>query len=65
MQDGVTGRVVPPRSPEALADAILDLLGDPEGARRLAEAGHAVAVERFAPDVLVRAVEHEYRQVMR
>lgn len=64
VQDGVTGRVVPPRSPEALADAILDLLADPAAARRLAEAGHAVAVERFAPDVLVRAVAREYREVM-
>ncbi|HEX4901866.1 MAG TPA: glycosyltransferase family 4 protein [Acidimicrobiales bacterium] len=65
VEDGVTGRVVPPRSPDALAGAILDLLADPERARRLADAGHAVAVERFAPDVLVRAVEHEYRAVMR
>lgn len=65
VEDGVTGRVVPPRSPEALADAILDLLADPDRARRMADAGHAVAVERFAPDVLVRSVEQQYREVMR
>lgn len=65
VQDGVTGRLVEPRSPEALAEAILDLLADPVRARRLADAGHAVAVERFAPDVLVRAVEQQYREVMR
>lgn len=65
VQDGVTGRLVEPRSPEALAAAILDLLDDPAGARRLADAGHAVAVERFAPDVLVGAVEQQYREVMR
>jgi glycosyltransferase involved in cell wall biosynthesis len=65
VQDGVTGRLVPPREPAALADAILDLLADPATARRLAEAGHAVAAERFAPEVLIRAVERTYREVMR
>lgn len=64
VQDGVTGRLVEPRSPTALARAILDLLADPAEARRLADAGHAVAVERFSPQVLVRAVEQQYREVL-
>jgi len=64
VQDGVTGRLVPPRDPSALARAILDLLDDPARAARLAEAGHRVAVERFATDVLVRAVEQQYREVV-
>ena len=58
VEDGVTGRLVPPRSPEALAGAILDLLADPAAARRM-------AVARFAPDALVAAVERSYREVMR
>lgn len=62
--DGVTGRLVPARSPEALASAILDLVDDPVEARRLADAGHALAVERFAPDALVDEVERVYRSVM-
>jgi glycosyltransferase involved in cell wall biosynthesis len=65
VEDGVTGRLVPPRAPEALAGAILDLLADPDAARRMAEAGHARAVERFAPEALVAAVERSYREVMR
>lgn len=65
VEDGVTGRLVAPRSPGALADAILDLLADPDEARRLADAGHAVAVARFAPETLVRAVEQQYRDVLR
>ena len=65
VEDGVTGRIVPPRSPEALAAAILDLLADPDAAGRMAAAGHARAVERFAPDALVAAVERSYREVMR
>lgn len=63
--DGVTGRLVEPRDPAALAAAILDLLADPSEARRLAEAGHAVAVERFSPEVLVRAVDAHYRALAR
>lgn len=65
VEDGVTGRLVPPRDPAALATAILDLLADPARARRMADAGHALATERFAPDALVAAVERSYREVMR
>jgi len=39
IEDGVHGRLVPERDPEALAGAIVDLLTDPEAARRLGEAG--------------------------
>ncbi len=64
IEDGVTGRLVPPRSPKALADAIVDLLDDPQTARRLGEAARDLAAERFAPDVLVAAVEAQYREVL-
>ena len=63
--DGQTGRLVPPRSPDALATAILDLLDDPAAAGRLARAGHDVAVERFSTDALVAAVERQYQEVLR
>lgn len=62
--DGETGRLVPPRDPAALAAAIIELLDDPERAAVLAAAGHRVAVERFATDVLVDAVAVHYRGVL-
>lgn len=62
--DGETGRLVEPGDAQALADAVVDLLDHPDVAARLADAGHAVAVERFATDVLVDAVASEYRQAM-
>lgn len=65
VEDGVTGRLVPPRAPGALASAIIELLDDPQTARRLADAGHAIAVERFSPETLVAAVEEQYRMVTR
>jgi sugar transferase (PEP-CTERM/EpsH1 system associated) len=37
--DGQTGLLVPPRDPAALAHAVLQLRRDPDGARRMGEAG--------------------------
>lgn len=62
--DGQTGRLVPPGDADGLAAAVIDLLEHPDVAARLAEAGHAVAVERFATSVLVDAVAAEYRAVL-
>lgn len=45
---GEAGRVVPPRDPGALADAMLELLGDAALRRRLGALGRAGVVERFA-----------------
>ena len=47
VEDGVTGLLVEPRDPAALAGAIRRLAADPEFARALGEAGAARAEERF------------------
>lgn len=39
VQDGSTGRLVDPGAAEQLADALLEILGDPDKARRFGEAG--------------------------
>jgi rhamnosyl/mannosyltransferase len=44
---GTTGLVVPPRNPEALANAINMLLADVGLRHRMGEAGHARAMEEF------------------
>jgi L-malate glycosyltransferase len=53
--DGVTGRVVPARDPDALGAALVDLLGD--AARRAAwgAAGRARFLERFTADRMADA----------
>jgi mannosyltransferase len=61
VEDGVTGLLVQPEQPEALAEAVLRLLAD-EGLRsRMAAAGRETAVRRFdsdrAADVYVQAYE--------
>lgn len=47
VEDGVTGIVVDVHQDKAVVKAIVDLLKDPERARRMGEAGHQRAVEKF------------------
>ncbi|OQA40985.1 MAG: Glycogen synthase [Chloroflexi bacterium ADurb.Bin325] len=55
-QDGVTGRVVPPRDPVALAAAINALLADPAERARLAAAAQARVAAEFDLPVMVQRV---------
>ena len=48
--DGETGVVVEPESPRALADALEQLAGDPDRARKLGRNGAERAAEHFSPD---------------
>jgi len=47
IEDGVTGFLVPPGDPQAMADRILKLLTDQELRRRIAHRAAEVARERF------------------
>jgi sugar transferase (PEP-CTERM/EpsH1 system associated) len=62
--DGVTGFLVPPRDPQALADAILRLLRDPDLRRRMGEAGHARVAEHFSVEQMVGKTEALYEQLL-
>lgn len=55
--DGVTGRLVPPRDPAALAAALLEVLGDPALARRMGDAGARRARDLFAMDGMIKKYE--------
>ena len=50
VRDGETGILVEPRDPVDLARGILEMLGDPERARRLARRGRSLMLERFTLD---------------
>lgn len=62
--DHETGRLVPPGDPAALAETLLELLGNPAAAERLARAGRVLAEQRFATGVLVRRVADVYDEVL-
>ncbi len=49
VDDGSTGRLVPPGEPAALARALAEVLTQPDTACRMGDAGRAVARRRFDP----------------
>ncbi|MEV7182166.1 DUF3492 domain-containing protein [Kitasatospora sp. NPDC093679] len=61
---GPAGLVVPPRSPRALADACLALLGDEERRARLGLAGRLRAQERFALEPEAAAFREIYLELV-
>jgi len=63
VRDGDTGRLVPPADAPALARALLDVLRDPAGARRMGAAGRAWALGRFDLQRQVAATARVYRSV--
>ncbi|MHC4469412.1 MAG: glycosyltransferase [Planctomycetota bacterium] len=60
----VTGLLVPPRDPEALAQAILRMLRDREAAADLSRAGRARVEERFSVDAMVGGTLDVYRRTL-
>ena len=60
VEDGVSARVVPARDPEALAAAMLELLGDNALERQLGARAQLVAAERFSADRMVRRTQELY-----
>lgn len=58
--DGVTGRLVPERNPEALAAAVLDLVRGPEAARRMGAAGRRRVEDEFDLRCVARRYEDLY-----
>lgn len=62
--DGVTGIHVPPRDPEAIADAMALLLDDPARRRRFGTAGRARVESRYSWTRVAADTARIYRQVM-
>jgi glycosyltransferase involved in cell wall biosynthesis len=60
VEDGVTGLLVPPHDPPALAGAISRLLLDHPLADTLARAGHDLVHDRFCVQRMVNAVQEIY-----
>ncbi len=63
VQDGVTGLVVPPRQPQALADALLRLLGDHPTAQRMGQHGHDRVVREFSAQRMAAETMSIYARV--
>ncbi len=64
LRDGVTGRLVPPERPEALADALVEALSDPAAQGR-ARAARAEVVARYGLDRVADAFLEVYARLRR
>lgn len=63
VDDGVTGRLVPPDLVDPLAQALLELAADPAVRRRMGAVARERAVERFSLDQMVERTLAVYREV--
>jgi L-malate glycosyltransferase len=62
--DGESGLLVPPRDPQALADAVLRLLRDPELARRMGAAASRRVEAEFTLPRMVHRLECLYDELL-
>jgi L-malate glycosyltransferase len=63
IEDGVTGILVPPRDPQAMADAIVSLLKDEALRLRMGRAGLSLANARFSAERMVQDTIRVYERV--
>ncbi len=63
-QHGVTGLVVPPKDPKALAEAINTILNDRDLARNMGEAGRKRVLENFTKELMAERVLKVYQEVL-
>ncbi len=64
IEDGATGRVVPPGDPVALADALEELVRDPDGRREMGRRGRERVMRLFSTDAYVRGVLRVYDELL-
>lgn len=61
VEDGVSGRLVPPSDPEALASALSDVLGSPAAAQTYAHAAREGLRARFSTAAMLERLRAAYR----
>jgi glycosyltransferase involved in cell wall biosynthesis len=64
VRHGKEGLLVPPDDASALGDALLELLQDPDLARRLGEAGRRRADSVLSHEAMVRKIETVYHAAL-
>jgi len=64
VEDGLTGRLVPPADGEALATRVLDYLHHPDVARRHGKAGRNRVERQFSLDRMVADYDRLYRRLL-
>ena len=65
VDDGVTGKLVPAESAEALADALGGLIRNPDSRHAMGAAGRAKVEREFSLEAMIRGYERLYEDVVR
>ena len=60
VRSGITGEIVPPADPEAIAEVLVRLAGDPQRCARMGAAGRIDAVRRFSLNTMVATYQALY-----
>lgn len=61
VENGVSGIIVPAEDPAALAEAIMELLANPERAKEMGNAGKEIAAKKFSIDSMMIQITSVYR----
>ncbi len=64
IQHDVSGLIVPPKQPAAIARAVIELANDPQRRNKMGQAGRSFVFERFDPQALSTQVEAIYQRVI-
>jgi glycosyltransferase involved in cell wall biosynthesis len=64
VEDGVSGILVPPRTPDALAEAMILLAREAVLRRKMGEVARQRALERFGVDRMAREYERLYLKLL-
>jgi glycosyltransferase involved in cell wall biosynthesis len=65
VENGRTGLLVPPADPEALSQALLRFLREPETAKRLGEEAKRRYEELYRPEIITRRLENLFEELVR
>jgi glycosyltransferase involved in cell wall biosynthesis len=64
VQDGVSGFIVPPEDPAALAAAILQFFPDPSLAKKMGDAGRELVAAKFTTEAMMRSITDVYKGLL-
>lgn len=64
VKDGVTGLLVSPEDPDALADALKELLSDSERSWAMGAAGRRLAIHEFSNDRVIHQLAEIYQRLL-
>ena len=62
--NNVTGYIVPPKEPHAMADAIIKIIKEKEKAKAMGEKGREIVLKEFTEDIMAEKTEKLYYDIL-